>query len=171
MLERTITIPAVPVLTPLESLRGLEMVSIPYHFLNTDAEWILQDLGSLQPGGNATVVRYDPYTEQYKWFPDPAITNIEPGMGFWLLNLTRADVVLPADATPVSQEDTYSVRLAQGWNQIGSPFTVSMPLDEVRVIAANGSEWSMQEAYAGGCSSRSKPTMPLRTTTHGRGAV
>ncbi len=148
VLERTITIPAVPVLTPLESLRGLEMVSIPYHFLNTDAEWILQDLGSLQPGGNATVVRYDPYTEQYKWFPDPAITNIEPGMGFWLLNLTRADVVLPADATPVSQEDTYSVRLAQGWNQIGSPFTVSMPLDEVRVIAANGSEWSMEEAYS-----------------------
>lgn len=148
VLERTITIPAVPVLTPLESLRGLEMVSIPYQFLNSDAEWVLQDLGSLQPGGNATVVRYDPYTEQYKFFPDPAITNIEPGMGFWLLNLTRATVVLPADATPVSQEEAYSIRLSRGWNQIGSPFTVSMPLSDVSVVAADGSEWSMNEAYS-----------------------
>ncbi len=79
ILERFINIPAVPVLNPLESPRGLEMVSIPYQFVNTDAEWVFQDLGTLQPGGNATIVRWDPQTAQYLWFPSPGTTNIEPG--------------------------------------------------------------------------------------------
>ncbi len=148
VLERLINIPAVPVLNPLESPRGLEMVSIPYEFGNTDAEWVFQDLGSLQPGGNATIVRWDPHTGQYRWFPDPSTTNIEPGVGFWLLNLTRESVELPLDAVPVSTERTYSIRLPAGWNQIGNPFTIPLRLDQARVIGPAGGEYSIWEAYS-----------------------
>jgi len=147
VLERTINIPATPVLNPLESPRGLEMVSIPYEFGNTDAEWVFQDLGSLQPGGNATIVRWDPGTAQYRWFPDPSTTNVEPGIGFWLLNRAREVIELPGDATPVSTERSFSIRLPAGWNQIGNPFTIPLRLDEVRVIGPTGGEYSMWEAY------------------------
>ena len=147
VLERAINIPALPILNPLESPRGLEMVSIPYEFNNTDAEWVFQDLGSLQPGGNATIVRWDPSTGEYRWFPDPSTTTIEPGIGFWLLNLTREAVKLPPDATLVDAQRTYSVRIPPGWSQIGNPFAIPVRLDQVRVIGPAGGEWSMEEAY------------------------
>ncbi len=148
VLERTINIPAMPVLSPVISPRGLEMVSIPYQFQNDDVEWIFQDLGSLQPGGNATVVRWDPRAGQYRWFPDPLTTSLQPGVGFWLLNRARDTVRLPLDAAPVNPEHTFSIKLEPGWNQIGNPFTVPIRLDQVRVLGSAGTEMSMEDAYS-----------------------
>jgi hypothetical protein len=147
VLERPINIPAMPVLPPVMSPRGLEMVSIPYQFQNDDAEWVLQDLGGLQPGGNATVVRWDPRAALYRWFPDPATTAIQPGVGFWLVNRARDTVRLPADASPVDPEQTFSIRLQPGWNQIGNPFTVPVRLDQIKVFSSAGAESSIEDAY------------------------
>lgn len=148
VLERTISVPAMPVLTPVESPRGLEMVSIPYQFYNDDAEWVLQDLGSLQPGGNATIVRWDPNAEQYRWFPEPMTTSIQPGIAFWLVNMAREQVRLPADAVPVDHDQAFNLRLSRGWNQIGNPFTLPLRLDHIRVLGSAGGDWTMDEAYS-----------------------
>jgi hypothetical protein len=148
VLESTINVPAMPLLPPVISPRGLEMVSIPYQFHNDDAEWVLQDLGSLQPGGNATVVRWDPKAAQYRWFPDPITTSVQPGVGFWLVNRARDTVRLPADATPIDHDQTFSLRLEPGWNQIGNPFTVPLRLDQLKVSGSAGGEWSMEDAYS-----------------------
>ncbi len=146
ILNRSISIPALPILNPLTSPRGIEMVSIPYTFAYSDAQYVFQDLGTLATGANATVVRWEPSTGQYGWFPD-AITNIEPGMGFWLLNKAREVVNLPIDATPVPVNQSYKVELSPGWNQIGLPFTTSEALNSVTVLGASGNEYSMMEAY------------------------
>lgn len=148
VVTRTINIPAVPVMNPLPNAMalGLEMVSIPYEFSNSDAEWVFQDLGSLLAGGPAALIRYDPQIHDYRWFPDPAVTTVSPGLGFWLLNRNREIVNMPADATPVDTTRTYSVDLKAGWNQIGNPFTTSVRFDQVRVAGAGGGEWSLAEA-------------------------
>lgn len=149
VVTRSLNIPAVPVMNPLPNASlGLEMVSIPYTFSNSDAEWVFQSLGSLAPGGPAALIRFDPQISQYRWFPDAAVTAITPGNGFWLLNRNRESVVLPPDAVPVDQTRTQSVSLRAGWNQIGNPFTTTMPLEQVRVSGAYGGEWSLEEAVS-----------------------
>lgn len=149
VVTRSLNIPALPILNPLPNASlGLEMVSVPFEFSNNDAEWIFQSLGSLLPGGPAAVIRYDPQGNTYRWFPDPSITAITPGMGFWLLNRNREQVVLPPDATPVDPTRIFSVDLKAGWNQIGNPFGTSVRLDQVRVAGVFGGEWSMDEAVS-----------------------
>ncbi|MFP3905024.1 MAG: hypothetical protein ACLFWB_12340, partial [Armatimonadota bacterium] len=146
-LTRILNIPALPVLNPLESPRGLEMISIPYEFDNNDAEAVFADLGSLQPGGSATIVRWAPETGQYKFFPDPMVTNINPGEGFWLLNQAREVITLPDDARSVPTDRAFTLRLLRGWNQIGNPFRVPIRFDTITVIGPDGGEWTLEEAY------------------------
>ncbi|MEI6503431.1 MAG: hypothetical protein WCP21_20655, partial [Armatimonadota bacterium] len=149
VVTRRVNIPAVPVLNPLPgSLNGLEMVSIPFQFSNSDAEWVFQTLGSLLPGGPASLIRYDPTTNEYKWFPDPDVVTITPGAAFWLLNRNRTAVVMPSDATPVDDTISISVDVKAGWNQIGNPFGSSVRMDHVRVSGLNGGEWSLDEAVS-----------------------
>lgn len=149
VVTRELNIPAVPVLNPLPgAANGLEMVSIPYEFANNDAEVVFQTLGSLLPGGPASLIRYDPGTNDYQWFPNSQTTAITPGKAFWLLNRNRTPVVLPADATAVDNTRVYNLDVKAGWNQIGNPFTSSVRMDTVRVAAASGGEWTLEEAVS-----------------------
>ena len=149
VVSRNMNIPATPVLNPLpNSSNGLEMVSIPYEFANSDAEEVFQSLISLLPDGPSTIIRYNPATAGYKWFPDPTTTAISPGMGFWLLNRNRTPVVMPDDATPVDTTHVYLLALKAGWNQIGNPFTSTIPLSQVRVAGTDGGDWSLDEAIS-----------------------
>ncbi|MEN6643417.1 MAG: FlgD immunoglobulin-like domain containing protein [Armatimonadia bacterium] len=149
VVSRTINIPAIPVLNPLPNADlGLEMVSVPYEFPDNDAETVFQSLGSLLAGGPASLIRYDPQGNQYRWFPDPYVTAIVPGAGYWLLNRNREPVYMPAGAEPVDSSIAYNVDLLPGWNQIGNPFTTGVRLDEVRVAGQSGGDWSLDEAVA-----------------------
>jgi len=127
---------------------GLEMVSVPYEFDNSDAEWVFQSLGSLLPGGPAALIRYDPRITDYRYFPDANVTAVTPGIGFWLLNRNREVIDLPDDATPADTTRSYAVDLRAGWNQIGNPFTTSLRLDQVRVASTEGGDWSLAEAVS-----------------------
>lgn len=149
VVTRTINIPAIPVLNPLPNADlGLEMVSVPYEFQDSDAESVFQSLGSLLAGGPASLIRYDPQAAQYRWFPDPSVTGITPGSGYWLLNRNRETIYMPADARPVDTSRVYSVDLTAGWNQIGNPFTTGVRLDQVRVAGQYGGDWTLAEAVA-----------------------
>lgn len=149
--ERKINIPAVPVLTPLpNAVQGLEMVSIPYTFSDTDAEHVFENLAPLHPGGAGYLLRYDPEIVDYRAFPEPFVTNVEPGLGYWLLNRNRVTVYLPSDAREVPTDQAYTVNVLAGWNQIGNPFTAPIYLADVRVIGGTGMEYSMREAVGRG---------------------
>lgn len=149
VVSRTINIPAIPVLNPLPNADlGLEMVSVPYEFPDNDAETVFQSLGSLLAGGPASLIRFDPQGNQYRWFPDPDVTAIVPGAGYWLLNRNREPVYMPTGAEPVDSSRAYNVDLLPGWNQIGNPFTTGVRLDEVRVAGQYGGDWSLDEAVA-----------------------
>lgn len=146
--RRKIYIPALPIFIPQPSVTGLEMISIPYEFTNNDPEHVFASLGSLLSGGSAALIRWDPYSLRYCWFPDLFVTSVSPGLGYWLLNQAAVTVRLPADAQSISLSQIYSVSLSRGWNQIGSPFTISVRFDTLRVIGPYGQEWTLLEAIA-----------------------
>jgi hypothetical protein len=148
--RRTISIPAMPVLEPLPSTNGLEMISIPYAFSNTDAEHVLQSLGYLYVGGASALARWDADEARYRYFPEAGVTNITPGYGYWLLNQNATTVYLPADAQEVPTDEPYSVDLVVGWNQIGNPFTGAVYLDDASVLDSTGIERTVSSAASRG---------------------
>ncbi|MHB8994172.1 MAG: FlgD immunoglobulin-like domain containing protein [Armatimonadota bacterium] len=144
---REVNIPAVPVLNPLPgSTNGLEMVSIPYEFTNSDAENVFSSLTSLLPGGPSALISYDPTTSQYRWFPHPDAVTVTPGFGFWLLNRNRTPVVMPEGTSEVDNTRIYNYDIKAGWNLVGNPFTSSIRMDQIRVSGASGGEWTLDEA-------------------------
>ena len=151
VVRRQISIPAIPAVPPRDSLLGLEMLSIPYRFVNSDASNVLGSLSdSVYPGGPVAIWRYHPARQEYQTYPEPFAASLEPGEGFWLLNQNRETIILPPDAEPVDSTVPYNVELLAGWNQIGNPFVVPVRFDQVEVIGPDGSQWSVQEASARG---------------------
>jgi hypothetical protein len=149
--RRSISIPAIPMITARQSQTGLEMLSVPYAFTNSDASNVFGSLSDpLFPGGAVALWRYDPGTNTYKAYPDTWTSNVTPGKAYWLLNQNRETVVLPATATPVPTNQSYMLNLKSGWNQIGNPFVVPVRFDRVRVIGPQGVEWSLNEAIERG---------------------
>ncbi len=147
IVRRQISIPAVPIIPARDSLLGLEMLSVPYQFVNSDASNVFGSLSdSVYPGGPVAMWRWDPGGGQYLTYPDPYVANIELGEGIWLLNQNRETIVLPAGATPASESQAFTLPVWAGWNQIGGPYVVPMRLDQVRVLGPQGSEWTISEA-------------------------
>jgi hypothetical protein len=148
--DRRIYIPAVPVINPRVSVNGLEMISVPYEFTNNDAEHVFESLGGLQPGQLGSLIRWNPLSLTYRWFPDPFVTNIQVGAGYWLLNRAAVQIVLPADAQPLPLDAPVTLNLSRGWNQIGNPFIFPVQFDQCEVVTPYGSQVSMQEAIGQG---------------------
>ncbi|MBM3471727.1 MAG: hypothetical protein FJX75_00475 [Armatimonadetes bacterium] len=150
---RKINIPALPTLPQdgLDPVRGLSMVTVPYIFQMTDAEHVFQSLGSLQ-GSDAALVRWDPRSQIYRFFPDNFVTNIEPGAAYWLLNRLRLPITFPdpPDRQPVPTTDPFALNLDMGWNQIGCPFTTTVRFDQVKIVGSDGIERSVLDAASAG---------------------
>ena len=147
VVTRRIEIPAVPVIPARESLVGLEMLSVPYNFINTDANHVFGSLAdSVHPGGPVALWRYDPDRQRYQSYPDPFASSIEPGRGLWLLNQNRETIVLPDDAQEVESGASFTMTIDAGWNQIGNPFVVPLRFDRVQVIGPGGTQWTIEEA-------------------------
>ncbi|MCD6361861.1 MAG: hypothetical protein J7M38_13475, partial [Armatimonadetes bacterium] len=70
VVRRTISIPAIPIITARPSVTGLEMLSVPYMFPNSDASNVFGSLtDTLFPGGSAALWRWSPQTNDYKAYP------------------------------------------------------------------------------------------------------
>ncbi|MEA3400948.1 MAG: FlgD immunoglobulin-like domain containing protein [Armatimonadota bacterium] len=147
VVRRQINIPAIPVIPARVSATGLEMLSVPYEFTNSDASNVLGSLSdSVFPGGPVGIWRWHPDRGEYFTYPDPFVANIELGEGFWLLNQNRETVILPSTATQAPSTQSFTHPLMQGWNQIGNPYVVPMRFDQVGVVGPQGTEWTIQEA-------------------------
>jgi len=147
VVRRQINIPAVPIIPGRDSLLGLEMLSIPYGFVNSDASNVFSSLSdSVFPGGPVAMWRWRPDRQEYLTYPDPFVANVEPGRGLWLLNQNHETITLPADATAVPTSQFYNVPVTGGWNQVGNPYPVPLRFDQVSVLDPQGTQWSIQEA-------------------------
>ena len=96
------------------------------------------------------MVRWDPAALVYRWFPHPFVTNISPGIGYWVLNRASNTIVLPGDATPLPSDASVNVELPRGWNQIGDPFTLPVRFDSLQVITPTSGQIGIAEAISQG---------------------
>jgi hypothetical protein len=148
-----VSVPVLPILYPLPSTHpAFEMVSFPFTFANSSARNVLASLGDLSPGGPATIVRYDPGqadpTLRYRFYPDPFAASIQPGAGYWLLNLNRLPITLPEDRAAVSTNTAFNLVVYRGWNQIGNPFHYTIDFMTLSVIDSANRRWTMEEAIS-----------------------
>lgn len=146
VVRRHIEIPVIPALVPVPVGHGLDMVSIPYTFVDNSIEHVFQTLGSMHVGGANGLAAWHPEELGYRWFPHAHVSTVNPGRGYWLLNQNFRTVYFPTDLQAVRTDVEYSLSLRRGWNQIGTPFTRETFLEGVRVIDPYGAEWSLREA-------------------------
>jgi len=144
---RNIFVPALPILPPRDSISGLEMLSIPYDFDNTDCAHVFGSLGDLEGGGSSDpmLIRWEPGASIYRIFPSEFLAHVNPGEGYWVYNPEAETLVLPDDAEEVSTEDAYLIDLSEGWNQIGCPFVLPVRFQDIYVVYA-GQYYSMEQA-------------------------
>lgn len=152
VIERNIGIPALPTLTFPSITQRLDMISVPYDFLNRDIEHIFGSLGNIgvTGGGNAAVARYDPAVRAYAFFPDPFITALQSGEGVWLFNGSLANLDLPSDRIEVPTNQDVGVALTPDWNMIGCPYTVPTRLFDCQVVSGDNVTRTFNEAVASG---------------------
>ncbi|MBI5831699.1 MAG: hypothetical protein HZB16_05215 [Armatimonadetes bacterium] len=152
IVDREIGIPALPQLLFPNVARRLDMISVPYDFANRDIQHVLNSLGTVgvTGGGNAAVARYNAAARSYGYFPDPYITSVVPGEGFWLFNGALTDLRLPTDKAQLPLAQSVSVALSTGWNQIGCPFTVPARLYDCEVVGSDGIVRSFLDAVGAG---------------------
>ncbi len=151
LVRLNVFVPALPVVPPRDSISGLEMLSIPYDFFNSDCQHVFDALGDLTGGGanDPVLIRWEPGVTRYRVFPHPFLTNVAPGEGYWVYNPTAQTLVLPEDAAEVATDDAYVVYLDEGWNQIGSPFVLSIQFASIQVLRRGGQDLrTMDEAIA-----------------------
>lgn len=123
---------------------GLHMVSFPIEPFETDAAAALGI-----PALELLLARWKPDlpgSNRYVFYPHTP--SISPGLGFWLLLKQPLSVTLPGILP--SRAAPYPVRLLQGWNQVGNPFTTAVSLSQVRVKYLDRPEVAYDTAVAQG---------------------
>jgi hypothetical protein len=121
-----------------ETVEDYQIVAVPLILDNPDAIEVFRDeLGE-----------YDPKTWRLFNYRDGAnveygpggFTNLEMGKGYWLIAGGAASpngqpipvTTGPGDGAKVSSTAPFRLELAQGWNQIGNPYRLSISWTDVR---------------------------------------
>ncbi|MBI2298643.1 MAG: hypothetical protein HYU66_06775, partial [Armatimonadetes bacterium] len=152
VVNREIGVPALPSLQFPSLNKRLDMISVPYDFLNRDIEHVFASLGAIgvTGGGNAAVARYNPAARAYAFFPDAFITTVLPGEGIWLFNGALADLVLPTDRFEVTADIPTAVALNPDWNQLGCPYTIPTRLFDSEVVTSDNVTRTFADAVNSG---------------------
>lgn len=132
---------------------GYNFISLPYIFTSG----ALSDFFSSLKTKWAYI--FDPTTAGYIDLGSANNTSkVRPGAAFWLYDKQGGEYDLPATKVETNPNETYSIPLSIGWNQVGNPYSKRMILsgDKISVheLAADGSEsgtsYSLKAAIANG---------------------
>ncbi len=127
----------------LESLHvfpaGYQLMSLPWDFSSMDPAALLG-----VTAGSLRMATWETGAARYRAYPNAPADRFRLGRGYWLNLAGAAD--LAQEGTPATSP--YSMRLEQGWNLIGDPFTVGIDFYSVTVRDRNGVDHTMAEALA-----------------------
>lgn len=136
-----------PVLTvavqPHEFPQGLAMISIPLY-----PDPAFRDHREVLGFDDFSLARWSPESTSYVIYPDSALSPFAPGHGFWYSSPVKRNVEIRGSVLPADRE--VAVELSPGWNQIGVPYLVDVPLSALRVRTGDGLEMSLAEAGSAG---------------------
>ncbi len=108
---------------------GLQMISSPYDY--TGLGDFAAIFGLSYP--SARLIAWDASVAAYAFYPSAPANTLTPGSGYWVSFPAAAYPHFDGALTPAAP---FSVPIATGWNLIGDPFPVAVPLSSV---TANGS--------------------------------
>jgi hypothetical protein len=78
---------------------------------------------------------YDPTTASYLDLSvSDNVSKIKPGVAFWLYDKTGGEYDLPTKKVETNANETYSIPLSIGWNQIGNPYSKKIILSGTKII-------------------------------------
>ncbi len=121
-------------LEPLESgkikLRsGFNFVSLPYIFSSNSLQEFFASLKS------KWAYIYAPSTGEYlNLLTGTNTANVKPGSAFWVYDANGGEYDLPTTKVETNINETYSIPLSIGWNQVGNPYSKRMILSSKKII-------------------------------------
>ncbi len=123
---------------------GLQLISLPYDYPNTDPAALLgADAGSFK------MAAWEPNDNRYHLYPATPADRFRLGTGYWL----KLEQVRELSAEGIEADDTHAVALqagTSGWNLIGDFFLEPLDFFSLSVRDRNGVVRSMQQAMAAG---------------------
>jgi hypothetical protein len=94
--------------------------SIPYKLDDNLVQSVFGNMGEYDKE-KWRLIQYDPLTKKNKDYP--AFNRLDLGKGYWFNSIEKVDVRVGSGTAPqFNQATPFTMRLEQGWNQIGAPY-------------------------------------------------
>jgi len=117
-------------LTPAHTFpAGLQMISAPFAYGDGDDLAGLFGLAPPLTAGGPRFAAWSPAQASYLLYPSSPVNTLTAGVGYWARFPSPSYLRYDGPLVPASAP--FSVRLGAGWNQIGDPFPLPVPLASV----------------------------------------
>lgn len=118
---------------------GYNFISLPYVFTQGSLGEFFSSLTSKK------AYVYSAVSAQYlDLFQGSNTSLIKPGIGFWVYDAKGGDYSLPQTKVETNINESYTLPLDIGWNQVGNPYTKRLILNQEKILikelAEDGSE-------------------------------
>jgi hypothetical protein len=126
--------PTIPNLRFGETVNQYQIISVPLRLQNTNAEAVFDELDEYNIKNWRLFHYNDGNTNEYK----KGFTNIDPGLGYWLIVREPTDITTGEGRTiRVDSVTGFQIDLNPGWNQIGNPYDMDINWDAVIIDNQN----------------------------------
>jgi len=129
---------------------GLQMISAPFDFTGLGDFAALFGLATPLANPNPRLIAWQPALGAYAFYPVVPADTLRLGQGYWIKFPTAN--YLHRLGVPASLTQSFRITLAPGWNQIGDPFSGSVPLSTV----------TADTAISSGAVALTAPTSPVQ---------
>jgi len=123
-----------------------QMISIPLSLSDPQLSSVLEDDYGIYDNKLWRLFRWDPSANNYLEY-DNINDNFQPGNSFWLIN-RDGEAFDIENALSVSSNNSYTITLVPGWNQIANPFAFLVEWDSIEnsnLLLQSPVRWNLDE--------------------------